>query len=138
LRSAAELGLQALETQRRLLFQTVRPLYETVCLAAAPDREPELPQPGLPFRQLIRVMLATQEKAEQLFEELERSRRIIQDQIEELGWRRTEMEKFHSLMEGFVLKRVAALERNRRRVLDWKKQGDRFDYEAGNAGKGVV
>jgi hypothetical protein len=137
LRSAAELGLQALETQRRLLFQTVRPLYESVCLAAAPDSEPELPQPGLPFRQLIGAMLAAQENAEHLFQELEWSRRIIQDQIEELGWRRTEMEEFHSLMERFVLARVVALARSRQRVLDWKKQEDRFNYEAGNAGKGV-
>ncbi len=143
LRSAAELGLVAIDTQRRLLSQVLLPLYQKISLAAAPGQDPELPHPDSSFGHLVSALRDLTDKTTNLFEELdwrrnltERmekelvwSRQHIGNQFAELKWRRVEMDKVLSTMERLVLARIVALAKNRKRVLGWKEELERFTYE---------
>ena len=141
LRSAAELGMVAIDTQRRLLSQELLPLFEGLSQAVAPQAEPEGPHPEASFGHLLEALRDLQEKAHHVREELgwrrtqaqelERLQGEVARLREELDWRRGEMEKLADVMRRVAGVRSFALERYRKRVLGWESQaaGDPDNHE---------
>ena len=134
LRSAAELALVAIDTQRRLLAQVLIPVYRDLLLMAQPGQDPELPHPNSDFAHLIGALRWLGEPLRALDEELQWRRSMDREHgrtrvhFGELQWRRQEMDKLLSLMERSALTRVLALEKNRGRILGWREEEKKQGY----------
>lgn len=102
-RTAAELGMRALETQARVLQRALVPMLARLHEVQAPDRPFEPPADGAGFDELVRALGLLRGNLEALVEEvvwrrpmqaeLEGARREIARMAEEMAWMAREMGK---------------------------------------------